>query len=470
MEKNGLTVLIVSETNAKSAMAGKLIEELCGQVFYAHNGNEALKMLNSQNFDVVFTDLNLGGEFNGIELLEQIKLNHNFVEVVVIATSPTIDACKKAIRGGAYEFFARPLDGNQIKQVIEDLSRKFSFGDNGNSVSVSVRPKSRKNQPEPEVYYEGIRGRSSAFKHILKVIGKVSPTDITILIQGESGTGKELIARSIHINSHRKSNLFKPINCAGLSETLLESELFGHVKGAFTGAVADRKGLFEITDHGTLFLDEIGDMPMSMQAKLLRVLEDGLVLPVGANKPIKVDVRVISATNCDLAKRVEDNKFRQDLYFRIKGVCITLPPLRNRREDMPELVYYFLEQTCNELGIAIKNISERAMAALINYYWPGNIRQLQNVIRTMVVISEGEMIDTCDLPPEIYSQPQLEAGPSSVAQSDSLAGKSLDSIEKEAIMSTLDMVDGNREKAAKILGIGSRTLYRKLKDYEGKNE
>ncbi|MFI4913224.1 MAG: sigma-54-dependent transcriptional regulator [Sedimentisphaeraceae bacterium JB056] len=469
MQKNGLTVLIVSEIDGHNAMAGELIEKLCSKVVYASSGREALRKMDKTSFDLVLTELNLGGEFNGLELLEQIKINHNYAEVVIVATSPTIDACKQALRGGAYDFLNRPIDKQQLEHLIGQISRKFSFVENSAAVSVSVKPKARQNQTH-EVFYEGVRGRSAAFKHILKVIGKVSPTDISILIQGESGSGKELIARAIHLNSNRKSNIFRPVNCAGLSETLLESELFGHAKGAFTGAATDRKGLFETSDHGTLFLDEIGDMPLHMQAKLLRVLEDGVVLPVGSNKPVKVDVRVISATNCDLAKLVEEKKFRQDLYFRIKGVSITLPPLRSRREDMPELVYHFLEESCLELGIEIKNISERAMAALINYHWPGNIRQLQNIIRMMVVISDGEMIDTHDLPPEIYSQPQLGAGPEVVDSNSNLAGKPLGAIEKEAIMSTLEMVDGNREKAAKILGIGSRTLYRKLKDYDNNNQ
>jgi DNA-binding NtrC family response regulator len=465
MQKNGLTVLIVSESDGDKTMAGSYLEKICSKVVYADSGSDALRKMDKISFDLVLTELNLGGRFNGLELLEQIRINHNYAEVVIVAASATIDACKQALRGGAYDFLSRPINKNELEQIVGQISRKFSFVENSTAVNVSVRPKVRQSQA-PEVFYEGVRGRSAVFKNILKVIGKVAPTDISILIQGESGTGKELIARAIHLNSPRKSNIFRPVNCAGLSDTLLESELFGHAKGAFTGAASDRKGLFEISDHGTLFLDEIGDMPMHMQAKLLRVLEDGVVLPVGSNKPVKVDVRVISASNCDLGSMVEEKEFRQDLYFRIKGVSITLPPLRNRREDMPELVYHFLEESCRELGIDTKNISERAMGALINYYWPGNIRQLQNVIRMMVVISDNDMIDIHDLPPEIYSQPQLESGQRDNEQTVSLAGKPLEAIEKDAIMSTLELVEGNREKAAKMLGIGSRTLYRKLKDYD----
>lgn len=465
MQKNGLTVLIVSEGDGQTLMAGSLLEKSCTEVVYVDDGEQALRRLRKKNFDVVFTELNLGGQYNGIELLEQIKINFEHTEVIIIATNPSIDACKQAIRGGAYEFLSRPLGKEAIEAIIGELSRKFALSDSTPAVAVSVRPKTRKAEDEANILYEGVKGKSAGMRQIFKIINKVAPTDISVLINGESGTGKELIARAIHLNSLRKSNIFRPVNCAGLSETLLESELFGHAKGAFTGAAADRKGLFEVADHGTLFLDEIGDMPLPMQAKLLRVLEDGIVLPVGSNKPVRVDVRIVSATNCELTKLVEEKKFRQDLYFRIKGVSITLPALRNRREDMPELVYYFLEQTCTNLDIPIKNISERAMAALLNYNWPGNIRQLCNAIRMMVVISEGDMIDIGDLPPEIYNLPQLVEGPQQAPDA-SMIGQPLEKIEKEAIIGTLNMVEGNREKAAKILGIGSRTLYRKLKDYE----
>lgn len=463
MQKNGLTVLVVSEKDAANLMGAAFIEKHCELVAYARDGEEALRKMRKRDFDAVFTDLNLGGQFNGIELLEQIKLDHS-AEVVIIATAPTIDACKQAIRKGAYDFLSRPVETSQLEEIINRLSQDLTDNAGSRAVEVSVRPKSSRSK-DSFFQYEGVRGKSQSMQHLFKVLAKVAPTDISVLIQGESGTGKELIARAIHLNSNRKNNIFRPVNCAGLSETLLESELFGHVKGAFTGAATDRKGLFEAADHGTLFLDEIGDMPLNMQAKLLRVLEDGIVLPVGSNKPVRVDVRVISATNCDLAKQVEEKTFRQDLYFRIKGVNITLPPLRNRREDMPELVYYFLEQFCMDLEIETKNISERAMAALISYDWPGNIRQLYNTLRMMVVLSDGDMIDIQDLPPEIYRQPQLNS-PAVNYQSPQLAGKPLEEIEKEAIMETLDMVEGNREKAAKILGIGARTLYRKLKDYD----
>jgi DNA-binding NtrC family response regulator len=297
---------------------------------------------------------------------------------------------------------------------------------------------------------------------IFEVVRRVAPTNISVLIEGPSGTGKELLARAIHNNSLRRDKPFKPVNCAGLTETLLESELFGHVKGAFTGANTDRKGLFEIADKGTLFLDEIGDMPLSMQAKLLRVIEDGVVMPVGSNKATVVDVRIISATNHSLTKLIERKEFREDLYFRIRGVNVSLPPLRERTEDIPILAEHFLREAVEETGSKVTGFTATAMSLLAGYEWPGNIRQLRNMVRTMVVLCDRDKIDLQDLPPEIAQRRQL---PGTSAAPVNLAGVSLNEIEKKAIIDTLARTQGNREQAAKILGIGERTLYRKIKEY-----
>jgi two-component system response regulator HydG len=312
-----------------------------------------------------------------------------------------------------------------------------------------------------EFIFEGVRGTSDTMRGIFQVLKRVAPANIPVLIEGQSGTGKELLARAIHNNSPRRDKPFRPVNCAGLTETLLESELFGHVKGAFTGAAADRKGLFEIADKGTLFLDEIGDMPLNMQAKLLRVIEDGVVIPVGSHKPIVVDVRLISATNHDLAKLVEEKKFRQDLFFRIKGVSISLPALRERAEDIDDYIEFFIKQSVAETGSSVEGITDAARAILTNYDWPGNIRQLRNCIRTMVVMCDRDILDIQDIPPEISKRRQLPPG---VASKD-LAGLSLNELEKQAIIDTLAKTGNNREKAAKILGIGERTLYRKIREY-----
>jgi len=313
--------------------------------------------------------------------------------------------------------------------------------------------------------FDGVRGTGPAIDRVFDVLRRVAPTNLYVLIEGESGTGKELLARAIHDNSNRSDKPFKPINCAGLTETLLESELFGHVKGAFTGAAADRKGLFEIANKGTLFLDEIGDMPLNMQAKLLRVLEDGVISPVGSHKQIVVDVRIISATNHDIGKLMDQNRFRRDLYFRIKGVTITVPPLRDRVQDIPELVQYFLHQATAETGSNIKGITDQALSILCNYQWPGNVRQLRNCVRTMVVMCDRDVLDVQDIPPDVHQVRRLAAGSGSDMLAAGLGRVSLDELEKHAIIETLARTGNNRERAAKILGIGERTLYRKIKEY-----
>jgi two-component system response regulator HydG len=418
-----------------------------------YTGEHAVDVLRNQHIDVVITDLKLDGRLDGLDVLREAKENGGSAEVILITAYATIDNCKEAIRQGAFDYLVKPLDVDQLRALVEQAVRKAAAARAGQAQAEHER--------EPFLF-DGIKGISPAMKGIFEVVRRVAPTSISVLIEGPSGTGKELLARAIHANSRRRDKPFKPVNCAGLSETLLESELFGHVKGAFTGANTDRKGLFEVADKGTLFLDEIGDMPLNMQAKLLRVIEDGIVVPVGSNKPTVVDVRVISATNQSLTKLIERNEFREDLYFRIRGVNVVLPALRERPEDIPILAEHFLQEAVEETGLKVTGITEPALRILTGYEWPGNIRQLKNVIRTMVVMCDGEKIDVRDLPPEIAQRRQLMGA--SAAPSD-LAGVSLNELEKKAIVDTLARTEGNREKAAKILGIGERTLYRKIREY-----
>jgi two-component system response regulator HydG len=279
---------------------------------------------------------------------------------------------------------------------------------------------------------------------------------------GESGTGKELIARAIHYNSRRRKNRLVTLNCAGLSESILEDELFGHIKGAFTGAQTEREGRFEHADGGTLFMDEIGDMPAAMQAKLLRVLENGEVVRLGSNEPIEVDVRLISATNRRLDEMVAEKHFREDLFFRIKGVTLVLPPLRERREDIPLLIHYFVKEFAEKYHKELEGVSPAAQQLLISYSWPGNVRQLRTAIENMVVLSPDKTLGPESLPPEIHPS---GAAAENIGGIDNLVGISIEQAEKELIRNTLKMVDGNREQAAKILHIGERTLYRKIREY-----
>jgi len=450
-------VLVVDDERDHADGIAEALEKLYtkrAKTIAVYSGKDALEILREQTVDVVVTDLKLGGDIDGLAILEEAKKTNGQTEVILITAYATIDTCKEALRRGAYDYLVKPIDIDQLRILVSQAGRKVS--------AVIQREQQRHTTGKEGFEIEGVRGTNPTMEGIFEVLRRVAPTNISVLIEGESGTGKELLARAIHNNSPRRNKPFRPINCAGLTETLLESELFGHVKGAFTGATVDRKGLFEIADKGTLLLDEIGDMAPNCQAKLLRVLEDGIVIPVGSHKPTVVDVRIISATNQDLTELIEQKKFRQDLYFRIKGVSITLPPLRSRVEDMPALVEYFLKEAAAETGSAVTGITEAALMILMNFEWPGNIRQLRNCIRTMVVMCDADMLDLQDIPPEIVQRRQLAAGTGAPA---GLAGVSLNELEKQAIIDTLAKTGNNREKAAKILGIGERTLYRKIKEY-----
>jgi DNA-binding NtrC family response regulator len=446
-------VMVVDDERDHADGIVEALGKLPVKAMAVYTGEDAVEVLQRQHVDVVVTDLKLEGKVDGLDVLRQARRNGSPTEVVLITAYATIDNCKEAIRQGAYDYLVKPLDIDQLRTLVEQLSRK--------AIAAHARQAGTRQERDPFVF-EGIKGASSAMQGIFEVVRRVAPTNISVLIEGPSGTGKELLARAIHNNSLRRNKPFRPVNCAGLTETLLESELFGHMKGAFTGANADRKGLFEIADEGTLFLDEIGDMPLTMQAKLLRVIEDGVVVPVGSNKPTTVDVRIISATNQNLRKLTEQSKFREDLYFRIRGVDLTLPSLRERPEDIPLLAQHFLEEAVQETGSKVTGITDAAMRVLVGYEWPGNIRQLKNAIRTMVVMCDREKLDIPDLPPEIAQRRQLTGTSGAPA---SLAGVSLNDLERKAIMDTLARTEGNREKAAKILGIGERTLYRKIREY-----
>ncbi|MBL7106551.1 MAG: sigma-54-dependent Fis family transcriptional regulator [Phycisphaerae bacterium] len=449
---NDAVILIVDDEKKHADGIAESLEKLCKKAMAVYSGPDALELIAEQDFDIIITGLRLG-DTDGMQIMQAAKNKNPDVNVILMTAYASIENCKEALRGGAYDYLVKPIDIDQLRKIIQQLTTQKQKSDK----PAKIVP--RKGQ---EFAFDGVKGNSSAMKGILEVLRRVAATDISVLIEGQSGTGKELLAKAVHDNSLRKDKPFKPINCAGLAETLLESELFGHVKGAFSGAVSDRKGLFEIADKGTLFLDEIGDMPLNMQAKLLRVLEDGIVVPVGSNKSRVVDVRIISATNHDLISLIEKKKFRQDLYFRIKGVSITVPSLQQRVDDIPLFADFFTRQAANEVGSDVKTITQPALKILQNYSWPGNIRQLRNVIRTMVVMCDRDRLDLQDIPPEINMTRRLAPA---AAQKNSLAGVSLGQLEKQAIIDTLAKTDNNREKAAKILGIGERTLYRKIKEY-----
>jgi two-component system response regulator HydG len=354
------------------------------------------------------------------------------------------------MRSGAADYLTKPV---RLAELRTRLARAIEAG------SLRRANLELRRQIDKRFGFEGIVGHSPAMQRVFEVLGQVSATNATVLILGESGTGKELVARAIHENSPRKARRFVAVNCAALSEGLIESELFGHVRGAFTGAIASKEGRIVYADGGTLFLDEIGDMPLGTQAKLLRVIETREVQPVGGNQLHKVDVRLLAATNRDLRQMVGAGTFREDLLFRLQVATLALPPLRERAGDVPLLIDGFIHEFAALHGRAVRGIAPEARAALSRYDWPGNVRELRNAIENMVLLARSDVLALEDVPESVRSQSRSSAG------GYELAGRSLEEVERDLIEANLKLAAGNREQAAKMLGIGERTLYRKLKEY-----
>jgi two-component system response regulator HydG len=417
-----------------------------------HGLAAAQEELQHGSFDVIVTDLVMEDEKAGLKVLELARRHQPEAETIMVTAHGDVATAKAALKeGGAFDFLEKPLDLDVFRTRVNHAAE---------AVLLRYRNEELNEQVDAAYGFEGIVGESAAMRQIIATIRQVAPSNIPVLITGESGTGKELVAQAVHRHSKRASQRFAIFNAAGQSESLLEDELFGHVRGAFTGADRDRDGVFEYADKGTLFLDEIGDMPLPMQAKLLRVLETGDVIRLGSNESHTVDVRFIAATNRDLQAMVTDGAFRQDLYFRVRGTQIHVPPLRDRRDDIPLLVNHAIGKYASELDRPRPTITKPAMMRLIAYGWPGNVRELLNVIQQMVITCDGAELDARHVPEFVHSDDIEE--PTGLG---SLAGVGLDKLEKEAIRQTLAMTGGNREQTAKLLGIGERTLYRKLKEY-----
>jgi two-component system response regulator HydG len=406
------------------------------------------------SFDIIITDLVMDHETAGLEVLKLAREQQPEAETIMVTAHGDVPTAKAALQGGAYDFIEKPLDLDVFRNLVQRAAE---------TVMLRRQNEALRGRVSAAFGFEGIIGESPAIRRVVGTIKQVAPSTIPVLILGESGTGKELVASAIHKHSRRAGKRYVTFNAAGQSESLLEDQLFGHVRGAFTGADRDREGVFEYADGGTLFLDEIGDMPATMQAKLLRVLETGEVVRLGSNEPRKTDVRFISATNRDLPEHVQKGAFRDDLYFRIKGAVIEIPPLRARREDIPPLVNHAIGRFSADLDRPAPSITEPAMLRLVSYHWPGNVRELFQVIQRILISAIGPAIDLRDIPEEIRSSDLDERGGSE--RIGSLAGIGLDRLEREAIRQTLAMTAGNREKTAQLLGIGERTLYRKLKEY-----
>src|SRR3989338_5107933 len=448
-------ILIVEDKDAMRESLVIAFRDEGYQVEGVASGEEAIQKLSNDVYDLIITDLKMK-KVDGLEVLKAAKTANTASEVVLITAYGTISTAVQAIRDGAYDYVTKPFRHNEILKVAKKAIEKKNLKDRVKYLEGEIRDKYR---------FEGVVSNSNAMLEVLKVTAHVCHTDSTVLITGESGTGKELIARAIHYNSPRKDAPFVVINCGALPENLQESELFGHVRGSFTGAIKDKVGLFQHAQKGTILLDEIGETLPSTQVKLLRFLQDGEIRPVGGNKPIYVDTRIIAATNENLEKAVESGRFRKDLFYRINVIRVHLPSLRERREDIPLLIDYFLKKFSDKLEKANKTFSKEAMHVLANYDWPGNIRELQNVVERVVALSKNEIIGVDELPIPVEELAALNKKPFEQEKKKSFIVTTLAEQEKNAIIDALNKYGGNQTKVAQTLGISTTTLWRKIKKY-----
>ncbi len=415
---------------------------------------QAVEEVRSGRYDVVITALRMEASGDGLGVLRAAKEADPECQVIVTTPESDVPSAVGAMQQGALYYLQTPINPGELTAMVERAAEHVML----------ARDHAALRREQAERYgFQNIVGNSRPMQKVFRKIRQVARSEVTVLIQGETGSGKELVARAIHYNSDRRHNRFVPLNCAGLVDTLLESELFGHEKGAFTGAASSRVGLFEYANHGTLFLDEIGDMALASQTKLLRVLEHGEIVRVGSNEPVHVDVRLIAATHQNLRQKMVEGTFRDDLYYRLNVMPINLPPLRQRQGDIPLLVSKFTEEFAELSDKPVRGVSQEAQKALFRHDWPGNVRELRNCIQHMVVSTTDDILGLDDLPEYMLEQTgHLDEEPSL----SSLAGQPLEEVERMHIARTLELVDGNREKAAELLAIGERTLYRKIEKYD----
>jgi DNA-binding NtrC family response regulator len=456
-------ILVVEDQDAMRESLVIAFKDEGYQVDGVSSGEEAIQRLSGNNvYDLVVTDLKMK-KVDGLEVLKAVKNANSSTEVVLITAYGTISTAVQAIRDGAYDYVTKPFRHQEILKAAKKALEKKKLKDRVRYLEGEIRDKYK---------FEGIVGNSNAMLEVLKITSHVCRTESTVLVTGESGTGKELIARAVHYNSPRKDGPFVVINCGALPENLQESELFGHVKGAFTGAIRDKIGLFQQAQKGTILLDEIGETLPSTQVKLLRFLQDGEIRPVGGNKSIFVDTRIIAATNENLEKAVESGRFRKDLFYRINVIRIHIPPLRERREDIPLLVEYFLEKILEKFNKGKRVFSEEAMYAFMNYDWPGNIRELQNIIERAVALSKSEIINVNELPLPVPVEEfaALSRNLLDDERKKSFIVTTLAEQEKNAIIEALNKYGGNQTKVSQVLGISTTTLWRKIKKYRIKSQ
>ncbi len=444
------TVLVAEDEELMRSILRQLLEDEGFEVLTADSAENALEIFSTNDVSIVLTDIKMSG-MDGLALLDNIKAIDENAIVIIMTAYSSVDSAIAALRKGAYDYLTKPFVNEDLIQTVKNaIQTKSLFAEN----------RFLKRELKKQNSFDEIIGNSEALHSVFRIVEKVADTGVSVLIQGESGTGKELIARALHFQSSRADNPFLAVNCGALPESLLESELFGHTKGSFTGATSDKKGLFRSAEGGSLLLDEIGEMPQPLQVKLLRALQEREVTPVGSSNAVKFDTRILAATNKNLEKEVSDERFREDLFFRLNVVEINLPSLKSRREDIPLLVKHFISKTARTHEALEKPISSEAMSVLVNYGWKGNVRELQNAIERAFILSEDQ-IETKNLPQRINNESK------NIYEIRDPEGihLTLEETERRYILEILDSVSKDKAATAEILGIDLSTLYRKLKKY-----
>ncbi len=447
MKKNAI-LLIDDDQSLRRVIEFSLAEQGYG-VRTAATGEEGLALFERERFDAVITDITMPG-MSGIEVLMKVHADAPSMPVIVITAYGTVESAVEAMKQGAYDYITKPFNRDELRITLERALRMQRLEQENTELRAAVLDRYR---------FDGIIGTSEKLREVLDLGGRVAGSDATVLVTGESGTGKELLAKGIHYASERRDGPFVAVNCAAIPEALIESELFGHMKGSFTGAVRDKEGKFELASGGTIFLDEVGDLRVDLQAKILRALQERSVDRVGGSKPVPVDVRVIAATNKDLERAVKDGAFREDLYYRLSVVTLHMPPLRERKEDIPLLVEFFVRKYNKAAGVAV---APEALAALIAYGWPGNVRELENVIERASVLKRGEVISVGDMPEKITRRTGVV---SDIILNLPEGGLSLEELEKNLIIKALEKHKGNQTRAAEYLRITRPTLIYRMEKY-----
>lgn len=446
-------VLVIDDEPLHAEAVAESLERKGYACTIATSGKRGAELIDEEEFGIVLTDLRMN-DVDGLAIVRKVREEHPETEVVVITGYGEVKTAVEAIRLGASHYLMKPVDLAELRAIVDRAAERRKLSRTNQEL---------RRQLDEKFGFEGVVGNSRAMQKVLDKLKAYAPTQATVLITGENGTGKELAARALHTNSPRKNKPFVAMNCAALNENLLDDEMFGHEPHAFTGAEKLRKGRFEAAHGGTLFLDEVGDMPLALQAKLLRVLENGEITRIGSNDPIKVDVRLVTATNRDLDALIAEGKFRQDLFYRLKVGIVRLPALRERKEDIPLLIAQFMKDLGKRHGKEVSVLSEGVRKALLGYEWPGNVRELRNTIESMIVVDTDGVLGVDDLP---EGDAFRIAGTSEPAGADSLIGRPLAEVERFYAERALSLTEGNREEAAKMLGIGERTLYRMIKDWK----